>query len=251
MTRISFEWLKHANNVRKDRRRADKALRRSMIGSVAYGQEGEDLVLASIFFRLNGMKKKTRGFYVDVGAHHPYTYSNTAVFSSLGWTGINIEPSPDAIRLFAKYRPLDLNVQSGVGSQSGELDYFMFVEAALNTFDADVAAYHRNSGRKFLGVKRVTVKRLSEILESAVDVAQSIDLLNVDVEGFDLQVLQSNNWEKFQPRVVAIEQHALGLEDVLRSDVALYLRGFGYTAWAKTASTILYVSPADLRFLRP
>ncbi len=248
---MGFGWLKHANNVRKNRRRADKVLRKAMDGTVAYGQEGEDLVLASIFFRLNGMKKKTKGFYVDVGAHHPFTYSNTAVFSSIGWTGINIEPSPDAIRLFDKYRPLDLNVQSGVGIQRGELDYFMFVEAALNTFDAEVAAYHKNTGRKFLGVKRISVRPLSDILESAVDVSQPIDLLNVDVEGFDLQVLQSNNWEKFQPRVVAIEQHALGLEDVLRSEVALYLKGFGYTAWAKTASTILYVSPADVRFLRP
>ena len=42
----------------------------------SYSQEGEDMILKSFFEN----KKHYRGFYVDVGAHHPVRYSNTYFF---------------------------------------------------------------------------------------------------------------------------------------------------------------------------
>ena len=65
----------------------------------AYSQEGEDLILKRYF----GSQKKT-GFYVDIGAHHPFRFSNTALLREMGWTGINVEPSPDLIENFYKFK---------------------------------------------------------------------------------------------------------------------------------------------------
>ena len=42
--------------------------------NISFSQEGEDLVLQ----RLIGIK--SNGFYVDIGAHHPYRFSNTYKF---------------------------------------------------------------------------------------------------------------------------------------------------------------------------
>ncbi|MDE0952382.1 MAG: hypothetical protein OSA45_14010, partial [Halioglobus sp.] len=39
-----------------------------------YSQEGEDMILQRIF----GQRRE--GFYIDVGAHQPFRYSNTYVF---------------------------------------------------------------------------------------------------------------------------------------------------------------------------
>ena len=64
----------------------------------SYSQEGEDLVLRKIF------KKQDKGFYVDVGAHHPKRFSNTFLLYKKGWNGINIDATPGSMKLFNKFR---------------------------------------------------------------------------------------------------------------------------------------------------
>ena len=51
-----------------------------------YSQEGEDIVIDRYF------QHKAKGFYVEVGAHHPFRFSNTYRFYRRGWTGVCIEP---------------------------------------------------------------------------------------------------------------------------------------------------------------
>ena len=80
----------------------------------SYSQEGEDMVLRSFF---EG-KKNYKGFYIDVGAHHPYRYSNTLYFYKKGWCGINIEPTPGAIKTFNFFRRRYININFGISGQS-------------------------------------------------------------------------------------------------------------------------------------
>jgi len=99
----------------------------------SYSQEGEDLILLRIF------EKKRIGFYVDVGAHHPFRFSNTYRFYLRGWRGINIDPMPGSMRLFNKFRKRDINLELAVGENEDTLIYYMFNEPALNTFDEGLA----------------------------------------------------------------------------------------------------------------
>src|SRR5882762_9035683 len=86
----------------------------------SYSQEGEDMILQRIF------AGKERGFYVDVGAHHPRRFSNTYFFYRKGWSGINIEPSPEAVRAFQSDRKRDTNLQCGISDRAGNLTYYSF-----------------------------------------------------------------------------------------------------------------------------
>ncbi|MCD7914177.1 MAG: hypothetical protein LUG96_02180 [Tannerellaceae bacterium] len=70
-----------------------------LYGSTSYSQEGEDIVLNFLFENKEGYK----GFYVDIGTHHPFRFSNTAYFYKQGWQGINIEPTPGAIEVFNRF----------------------------------------------------------------------------------------------------------------------------------------------------
>src|SRR5271166_7015278 len=83
--------------------------------NLAYSQDGEDMILRRL---LAGQKS---GFYVDVGAHHPYRFSNTCYFYRQGWRGINVDTNPDAIEAFRRDRPSDINVCVGVSDTAGEL----------------------------------------------------------------------------------------------------------------------------------
>lgn len=208
--------------------------------TVAYSQEGEDLVLSRMFER-----RGAPGFYVDVGAHHPRRFSNTYLLYRSGWRGINIEPNPSVRALFQRERPRDVNLSVGVSDQPGELTYIMFDEPALNSFD-ERQAQEVEAGGRFRIIRRVPipVQRLDAILRANLDPGTRIDVLTVDVEGHDLAVLQSNDWTTFRPGCVLVEAYGKSFETIVGTPVHEFLSGHGYALFAKTVNTLIYVDPA-------
>jgi FkbM family methyltransferase len=168
----------------------------NILGS--YSQKGEDLIIDKI------LNYKKKGFYVDVGANNPYDCSNTARFYRRGWRGINIEPIPNNLNKFKKERPLDINLNIGVGNKEGSFDFFEFEEDMLSTFSKKEANEEIKKGKKFLKKHKIKIQKLSSVLEKYTK-NKEIDLLSIDTEGFDMDVLKSNNWKKFRPKLVCIE----------------------------------------------
>lgn len=167
-------------------------IKRKVFGYTQFAQFGEDAVLAELF------RDTSHGIYVDVGAHHPYRYSNTYLLHQKGWHGTNIDPNPHSIRLFHNARPQDKNICRGVGN-AGTLVYYQFSDPAVNTFKEEEA--HKWMGKpflKFLGTVEVNIQPLSELVEGP------LDLLSVDAEGMDLEVLESYDW-RHSPKVIVVE----------------------------------------------
>lgn len=213
--------------------------------NISYSQEGEDRILYMLF----GVLNKRNGFYVDVGAHHPHRFSNTYVFYSQGWRGINIDANAESIALFQEMRPRDINVSIGVGEKAEKSTFYIFNEPALNTFDAEVAQYVVNNyPYKIIEEKVVEVLPLSQILDSLLPKGQEIDFLSVDVEGRDFDVLKSNDWSRYVPLCVLVEIHSgsdkkegFSFDEILNSEIALYLQSKGYSVFAKSLNTIFFI----------
>ena len=106
-------------------------------GQIAYGQNAEDIVLAK--FLDERLKNKQKGFYIDIGAHHPFRYSNTYYFYRRGWRGLNIDADEKAIQLFKLFRPRDINVQALVAKENKLRSYYIFSDRAFNTGDPHLA----------------------------------------------------------------------------------------------------------------
>ena len=201
----------------------------------SYSQEGEDLILRRIF------DQQSTGFYVDVGAHHPKRFSNTYIFYKAGWRGINIEPNPAAIPLFASIRPRDFNVQVGISDQPSTMTYYEFDDPALNSFDGELTRWRlANTPYKVVRESGVAVERLDAVLARLMPPGQAIDFLSVDVEGLDFAVLRSNDWARFRPKCVLIEALQSSLEVALRSDACIFLQGQGYELFAKTYNSLIF-----------
>lgn len=166
----------------------------------SFAQAGEDLVLRRIFL---GVEK---GFYVDVGAYHPYKLSNTYLFYLNGWRGINIEPRPKSRQLFDKIRPGDINLEVGIGEASGMADYYQFNEDTLNQFAFTGSAITKPRSNQ---VVRIQVEPLAEIFEQHIGNNGSIDFITIDTEGAEYQVLKSNNWIDFPIKVILVEQNKM------------------------------------------
>lgn len=216
-------------------------------GYRSYSQEGEDRVLSSLLFKLHGGKHINDGFYVDVGAHHPYRYSNTCLFYRQGWHGINIDAMPGSMSAFEKQRPRDINLEGGVGRKAEILKFFVFNEPALNTFDEGLAKARCNDIWHIRSTVDVPVSPLSEILKKRLPNGQRIDFFSIDVEGFDLDVLQSNDWEKYRPLVVMVETFGLSFENLASHPVTEYLHTLGYVVYSKTVNTTFFVDDVARR----
>jgi FkbM family methyltransferase len=202
----------------------------------SYSQEGEDMILSRIF---DGQKQ---GFYVDVGAHHPKRFSNTYFFYKQGWTGITIEPNPDASRLFAIERPRDINLQCGISELETELTYYYFDESALNTFDYQVVKSRLDTTPyKLIYQAPVPVFRLETIFKKHLSLSQRIDFLTIDVEGLDYEVLRSNDWGLFRPACIVVEELNTDLMQAANGEIAAFLRDCGYKVFAKTYNSIIFL----------
>lgn len=168
----------------------------------SYSQDGEDVALESLL----GSKKGYKGFYVDVGAHHPYRFSNTALFYKKGWRGINIEPTPTLFGGFKNHRRLDINLNVGVSHEKDNLSFFEFDEPALNSFDQEKSEdIDKNSKYNIVKKSLIPVQTLESILDEFYDEKKIIDFISIDAEGWDLNVLKSNNWIKYNFRFVLVE----------------------------------------------
>jgi FkbM family methyltransferase len=199
-----------------------------------YGQDGEDLILNRL---LNGQE---RGFYVDVGAHHPVRFSNTYLFYRRGWRGINIDAMPGSMNKFNLIRPRDINIECGIAGDAGTLTYHRFNESALNTFDAIEAAHKNKPPYKLIDTLQVNVERLDIMLSQHLPLGQKIDFLSVDVEGKDEEVLRSNDWDQYRPRFILAETLRTDILSLSKCPVVQFLRSVGYTIMCKAYNTSFF-----------
>lgn len=198
---------------------------------VSYSQEGEDLILYRIF------EKKKNGYFVDIGAHHPRRFSNTYLFYKMGWSGINIDPTPGSMEAFKRERKRDVNLEIGVGTEEKILDFYMFDEPALNSFDKEVSLKRdKETDYSIINTVLVQILPLHIILEKNLPKGQEIDFMSIDVEGLDVEILKSNNWNKFRPDFILIELLNWSPEN----ESQLYMESIGYEFFAKTFNTVFY-----------
>lgn len=202
----------------------------------SYSQEGEDMIYRSFF---EG-RKNYKGFYVDVGALHPYRYSNTLHFYKNGWRGINIEPTPGANKLFNIFRKKDININAGISANEGMLPFYCFSEPAVNSFSKnDADRLSATTDYKLSQVINVPTMPLAAVLDKYLPEGTVIDFLNIDAEGLDLEVLASNNWDRYRPLFIIIEVK-IDFKDIKGSEIYNYLINKNYELVAKTMRTSFF-----------
>ncbi len=199
----------------------------------SFSQEGEDQILSQFFYGVNS------GFYIDIGAHHPIKYSNTYKFYLNGWRGINIDAMPGSMSEFNKIRPEDINLEIGISNSVVYLEYFMFEQSGLNTFSKEMAFLQIQNGYKPTQSIEILTIKLEEVLRKYLPVGNIIDFLSLDVEGFELEVLKSNNWTDFRPKIILVESLRMSNKELF--DNFFNLNNYGLIA--QTVNNLFY---ADL-----
>jgi FkbM family methyltransferase len=201
---------------------------------VSFSQRGEDL-LALALLRQIGVSKPT---YVDVGANHPTKLSNTYLMYLLGGRGMLIEPDPEAAVAMRKIRPLDTIVNAGVAQSDGEMDFFVMTNNVANTFSrTEAEELERRDGNRIKRILRVPVRNLQSLLQQHRIIP---DFLSVDVEGMDLEILQTINWNSARPKVVCVETIDY-FTQLTRLEIKEFLEEQGYAVRADTHINSIFI----------
>ncbi len=204
--------------------------------NTSYSQTGEDLIA---HFFLSEIKN---GIYVDIGANDPIHLNNTYFFYKRGWRGLLVEPNSFRCGVLKGIRHRDLVLNAGVSGKEGSLDFYIFDLDNISTFSKFEADEFIKLGHKLIETRKVSTYSLEQIFEKYF-FAKQVDVLSVDTEGLDLEILQSNNWSKYRPKVIIVETAEYRKDAAIRTHVVFneYLANQGYVKIADTYINGIYM----------
>jgi len=177
-----------------------------------------------------------KGVFVDIGAGHPIFYSNTYFFEKNGWEGVCIDADINQVNLLKAERS---NVEwAAISPEEGEIEFFPAFLPELST----TKPKDEHEGLIKIPFKD-TVKVLSFRLETLLEKYNIgvIDILDIDVEGTELEVLETFDYEKHRPQVVIIEYYGLGLGDKSEK-IKEFFSKLPYRLVHTTCSNLIFVN---------
>lgn len=178
-----------------------KKLNQSGYRKISFSQSGEDLIVKFIFDQLGIINPG----YLDIGAHHPYYLSNTALLYESGSRGINIEPDPSLFKNFILYRKEDINLNIGISDRKGEQDFYVMNVPTLNTFSKhDAERFGFEGPYKIEKILKLRTDRIQNVITQYAN-NKFPQFLNIDAEGIDELIIDSIDFSSNYPIVICIE----------------------------------------------
>lgn len=114
-----------------------------------------------------------------------------------------MEPNSAHNFLLQEKRLEDINLQTGLADDPGLLDLYFVPDTGPSTMGPRITAEHEENGHS-IHVETCPVTTLDLIWEKYIE-GCGVNFLNVDVEGFEDQVLRMNDWGKHRPWIVVVE----------------------------------------------
>lgn len=160
-------------------------------------------------------KGHNNGFYMDVGAHDGVKINNTLYFEkNYDWHGINIEANPKVFRELIQNRPNDINVNCAVCNEDGTSEflcntgYTEMLSGLSKTYDPRHMSRLNRENRNRKGTTsriQVITKRIETICDE--NNVKHINYLSIDVEGAEMEVIASINFDKVFIDVIGFENN--------------------------------------------
>jgi FkbM family methyltransferase len=211
-----------------------------MTHEMAGAEDGIDLLVEQRFF-----PKQVRGAIVEVGAARPDYLSMSALYRNKGWRVLSIEPNPAYAAAYAERGlevlpyacgpedrdGVDFTVVNshGEGYRGGNVTYESWSSLALTP---EYAGLRPNLDTRVI---KVDMRRLDTMLGQHAPEVAEIDIVSVDVEGWELEVLNGLSFPRYRPKVLILENlFTLG-------SYRRYMKDRGYALWRYIPPNEIYV----------
>lgn len=184
---------------------------------IYFSQTGEDILLSSL------LGEKKHGFYIDIGCFHPYKLSNTFHFYLNGWNGVAIDPNLGLVSKYKRKRFKDITIRAAISDKTERIVYRKYEKEAFNSI-----ATAENKTARVVSEEYLNTVPLQTLLDNTLESGQTIDFMSIDVEGHELPVLRSFDFQKYSPTVLCIEIHGLDLYSFTNQPVVEFVQSKGY-----------------------
>jgi FkbM family methyltransferase len=204
-----------------------------------YSQFGEDVFLMNFF-------GTTTGQYVDVGSGHPVIGSNTFVLYQRGWYGISLDPIGKNIALARKRRPRDESILALCGKIEEEIEFWEYDSYEWSTTVQTRVNELAEQGFHPVRTHFLKVRPLSSL--GLMATPQDPYVLSIDVEGAEMDVLRSNDWDAFTPPIIIAEEYSPPWLKI--SEINQFLNTRGYELKNYIGVSSIYVHKQSKRFVQ-
>lgn len=150
-----------------------------------YSQQNEDKYLYEKYLNYKN------GFFIEIGAMDGITFSNTKFFEDeLNWSGILIEPTNQFEKLIIN-RPNCYNFNCVISKSENDIDFLGFgaLSGIMDTMSDSYKKIWNLEDNLSYKVKSVPFHKITKNID-----IKKIDLFSIDVEGGELEVLTTFDW---------------------------------------------------------
>lgn len=159
-------------------------------------------------------KNKNNGTFIEIGAYDGITFSNSYFFEkSLNWNGICIEPIPARFQQLKKNRNVHLE-NVCIGDKNETLE-FLHVNGPSEMLSGIIDNYEDSHLQRVdkeiseLGGEKEIIKVQSVLLHNLTEKynLREIDYCSIDVEGSEIKILNSIDFNKIDIKLLSIENN--------------------------------------------
>ncbi len=160
-----------------------------------YSQCGEDKHIYEKYFQNINIENP---IYFEAGALDGIKYSNTKFYEeTLGWNGVLVEPNPIEYKKLIKNRNVSNFFYNTILSNSTEELDFIYVNGCHAAVSGIVNTLPSSHYSKYLNQSNTIEKKMKPIsLDKALEHVEKVDFFVLDVEGHELEVLESFSFNK-------------------------------------------------------
>lgn len=177
------------------------------------------------------LKDIKNGFYIECGANNGVWQSNTLYFyEKYGWRGLLIEPNPFLFQFCKKLRPNDIVENYALVNNNYKEDkikgFFQFTDYApslmAQIFDENL---NQHPDQEPIDVPAITLTKLLDKYQ-----IKKIDFFSLDVEGYEINVLDGFDIKRFKPSYILIETTII---EERQKEIQKYMESVGYKIIAR------------------
>lgn len=210
----------------------------------SFAQQGEDLILDRIITRVLNWDTNKNYNYIDVGAYDAIDHSVTYLLYLRGWKGVVFDPSITTEKSFRFWRKRDKFIRAVVGDEDNTKVNFYIPNSSNG--DKSLTSSKYPPKEKIENYKKLTFNQVNLNNELKRQGINKVDFLNLDVEGAELEIINSFDFEFFKPSIIAIEIHGNNIEKWLQTDEAKTILSKGYQAVGSAVITHFFVRKDEI-----
>ena len=168
-------------------------------------QAGQDKIINEFFFR-----SKNKGYFIDIGAYDGVMGSNSLYFERfLNWDGIAIEPSKIQFEKLKLNRKCHL-INKAIATEEKEVE-FLEVEEGYTQMSGILNEKYisEETIKKDPRSKTKKIIITTTTFDKNITADKEIDYLSLDIEGGEMELLDSIDFKKYNIKVISVENNSL------------------------------------------